>query len=429
MKICYYHVNSIHTSIEMSPDQDQHRVAQLAAEQQTPVQYGHRKLIRFATNLAMSTSVAVTGIILSHEPEPIDIDIIALASNEVTNSAVTNPAPEDTYIVSTYNVMGSQFPSAWSLDTRMSGVATIVNGQDIAPRSDVVVLQEVMTGKNQYGMLDNKLDKKGYALFPSANKMRTNVIGYDKDRFRLLSAGLVPYPFYEDSRAKNGKWEMSGRAPWVYLEDKKTDQKIATIGARFVAWNTDRGSDPGGAQKRKASAEIMQKWAVKFQQKHPNSIVTVANDDNAGNYLRDKFGKNWTTDNPNVRHKDDALSSRNGLPYCIQTSKPEFLQNARDSVYGMYGRCSYTKHSGNLRVDMKDQRLDWTLAEDAQVTIDAVYISPQTAAVADYDQNISILGRKASDHHLMWSKLVARVIKDGESVKSVVLSERTRIPD
>ena len=385
---------------------------------------GRRKAFTAVTNFALSTSVAL-GMSSAVEEEPIDVTFTHV-SNEVGSTKVTNPAPEDSYIVSTYNIMGSQFPSPYSLVTRMSGVTSIINGQDNAPKSDIVSLQEVMTGKNQYGMLKNKLGNKGYALYPSAERMRSNVIAYDKDRFRLLSAGLVPYPFYEDSR-RGGRWEMSGRAAWVYLEDKKTDAKIATIGARFVAWNTDPGSDRGGAQKRKYSAETLQEWAVDFQKNHPKAIVTVANDDNAVNYLRDKFGVNWTTDNPDVRHKDDVLRSRAGLPYCRQTAEPNYLQNTKDSVYGMFGTCPDTVHSGKIHDNMKNQRANWSLSRRNQITIDAVYYSPQTAAAADWDQNVTANGRKSSDHHLLWTKLVARDTPIESNVRTIVLGEQTRL--
>ena len=412
----------------MRTNHESHQLPSVEPEQPEQARIGYRRGVAAVTNLALGLSITF-GAAYSHSEMPTETDTVMVSDeSQLDSSAVTNPEPSNTYVISTYNIMGSQFPSRYSLETRMSGVTDIITGQDKAPKSDIVSMQEVMIGKNQYGMLKAKLDNKGYRLFPAASEMRTNVIAYDTDRFTFLNGGYVKYPFYEDSRRGN-VWEKSGRAPWVYLEDKKTDQKVATIGARFVAWNTDAGSDRGGAQKRKAGAMALQDWAVDFQNDHPNAVVTIANDDNAVNYMRDKFGVNWTTDNPAVRHKDDALSSRGGLPYCVQTQNPEYLQSAKDSVYGMYGECPDTAHSGKIHDDMRKQKPGWSLTRRNQVLIDAVYFSPRTAAAADWDQNVTPLGRKSSDHHLLWSELVARAIPDGQSVRSVVLTEQTRTPD
>lgn len=223
--------------------------------------------------------------------------LLAAASNVPACAATRVPVVR----IETFNVMSeSSSPRAsrrlGPLPARMARVASVVRHNQDGRAADIVGLQEV--SPFEYDLLRDVL--VSYAAFPSS-AVSTEPVLWNRRRFALLAAGFVDYPGY-DSRGLSA----TQPAPWVRLRDRRTGHQILVLNQHSVAWNTQAGSDCGGALKRERAAHLFASWA-----RGQRSPVVLLGDWNSAERLRIK-GHNF----PIAR--DNALAgNRRRLTYCI----------------------------------------------------------------------------------------------------------------
>lgn len=339
----------------------------------------HSRWVKFG--IAFAGAAAVVGAYMptasaedDPTPPPQEPAPVQVASEEPAR-----PQPRMRLEIGSLNVLSSQHTRRGGYYGKRSDydravtAAEIIRGEHFAPRLDIVGLQEVQPDQERWfrQMLPN------YRMITVGGRSN-NVTLFDKQRFSLIRSGYISYPSYGDR-----KHEMSGRAPFVILNDKVTKEKVIDINTHLVAWDEQR--DPGGALKRDQGSDILRRAGVEFVQNNPQAIVILKGDMNATNVKRrgaDQYAA--------IPYKDRAVD-RNDLPYCNFTERPHLFQHALDMQMGRFGNCPNMSRNA-----------------DTNRRIDDAYVSYKTAEILGYDYKERYVSSAASDHPLLWVTVGSR---------------------
>lgn len=256
------------------------------------------------------------------------------------------------------NILGSNHIQAGhsvggSVADRAEGLVDTIEDQDFS----LTALQEVEPDQSR--MIKHKLDKRFVYLGTSNNQ---NPMIVNTDDFIVLRVGKIHYPYYDDRGLHRG-----GFGTTALLKNKVTGEVVNASDAHGVAWNTNAGSDKGGAQKRTEMAENVSEFHEKDAAKNPNHIQVAMHD---GNYIvRPRYKPDrFTPKIKDVYYRTDKISLKDQFPYCIMTKKPTVLQSVTDMAVGRSGQCP------DMRANTYDRKF----------TVDWVYLSPPSAT-PDYE--------------------------------------------
>lgn len=276
--------------------------------------------------------------------------------------------------VGTYNIKGSNKTGPGINDRNRAKIATdLVKGKysQWTPRLDLFGVQEMQKDQKRYF----KQMLPGYGVYSGGGRVN-NSIFFDKNRFKRENAGAVRYPYYGDHHGR-----QRGRAPWMRLVDRETDQSLFIINAHAVAFN---GND--GAMDRLRTARNIAKWVDVKDKKFPDIPKIVTGDLNSTNVLRTQ------PDKYTPRIKDASLrGDRRKLPYCVLTEDPDQMRSTYDMDRKTPGACPTDRQAEHLRYIV-----DWIFASNDGVT------------VSDWGYVRNEVSNRASDHELLSAKLVIK---------------------
>lgn len=200
---------------------------------------------------------------------------------------------------------------------------------------------------------------------PGENGSLTSItpIFWDKERFSMVDFGTIG-----NAWRKCKGVELCNDIPWIKLREtggQNTGQEFYVINTHMVNRNSaseQPASDPGGAEKREASAKEIMKKIQSFT--------------DAPIFLTGDFNSSWMPS-----HDDPALhGDRTRLPYCILTTGGQ-LVNVYDLANSRKGACP---------------------TKDAPYRIDHIYTSPDIR-VSDQQFVVNSETKTASDHNPLYA--------------------------
>ncbi|MDB5169996.1 MAG: endonuclease [Candidatus Saccharibacteria bacterium] len=288
----------------------------------------------------------------------------------------------NTIRVASYNVLGAGYPQAPPHDNKF-GVNTLVRAHlaadtMISSNVDIVGVQELDTVDNQFGKVKDRMTGNGYRALPTnakaSGRAGQRAIFWKTDRFTAVKTGTIAFP-YQDApyNKKTKKFQLNDKLNWVLLKDTKTEDQLYVVSAHLVARNnkecrykcnppgTPGGTDAGGAQKRKAAADILADWVKQRKATHP--VILVGD-----------FNSPFS-----LKSTEKGVISRDEIPYCRLTravNGAAIIRNAWDTYTGRSGHCPYNTD---------------------KPIIDHVYAT-QRFAVTRWVRPYNLVTNKASDH-------------------------------
>lgn len=224
--------------------------------------------------------------------------------------------------IASYNILGAGHTGTRSTHSRAGNAIDAILGKTGNASFDVVGVQELVKGDNQYNLFNS-----GLIGYDHSNEGIPNTIYWKSSRFKQLKGGSEKYPYFSSS---------TGLANWVLLQDKKSGQKFYVINHHPPAWGVFGGNNPLGAIKREKTAHIVTDWAEQTYKQTKLPVFIIGDLNSTTNFRRGR---------------DDALKGdRSRLPYCIYT-KNGIFRYSFDAASGRTGACPLKQNPPGFRID------------------------------------------------------------------------------
>ena len=246
--------------------------------------------------------------------------------NNSNDSGPVSSSGKARFRIATYNIQGAGHTSAASTARRADRATDAIQGRTGSAAFDIVGVQEMVKGENQYNSFNKALGEYDHTNVPGAIP---HTIYWKASKFKEIKSGKVEYPYFGSS---------NGDGVWVLLQSKVTGQRFYVFNHHPPAWGNFKApkNEAGGALKRETTARIVSNWADKTR-KETGLPIFILGDLNSTTIAR--------------KGRDGVYGgNRSRLPYCIYTASG-LMHYSFDAKAGRMGPCPLKDRAPGFHID------------------------------------------------------------------------------